>query len=47
MPEHLTHKELEFALKEINNRLENLQNQINQSKKVFLAHRDGNDINLE
>lgn len=45
--EYLTHKEIEFALKEINDRLDSLQNKITNFKKEFLAHRDPDDINLE
>jgi len=47
MNEHLTHKEIELDLKEIKERLENLQSQINKNKQEFKAHIEGNDIRLE
>jgi len=45
--EHLTHKEVENDLKEIKERLEDLQNQIKKNKQEFLAHQEGDNINLE
>jgi len=47
MSEELTHKEIGFALKEINNKLENLQKQITDNKREFKAHIDLDGVNLE
>ena len=45
--EYLTHKEIQFALKEVNNKIENLNNKLSQFKREYLAHRDGDNISLE
>lgn len=44
---HLTHKEIALDLKDIKAALENLQSQIKKNKQEFLAHIEGDNINLE